>query len=98
VSSSSSPRMASWRCRGVIRFTRRSLEAFPNDRRRKVSRELELGIQAMSYQPTLTLRQWGTQGWRKCIQQPSHQCGRYVASAVSGNDGYDQLGTSAGVR
>ncbi|KAF1758159.1 hypothetical protein GCK72_014617 [Caenorhabditis remanei] len=29
VSSSSSPRMARWRCLGVIRFTLRSLEAFP---------------------------------------------------------------------
>lgn len=29
VSSSSSPRIASWRCRGVMRFTRKSFDAFP---------------------------------------------------------------------
>lgn len=32
VSSSSSPRMASWRWRGVMRFTRRSLDALPKRR------------------------------------------------------------------
>lgn len=44
VSSSSSPRIANWRCRGVMRFTCRSLDAFPG------------GVFQTGHQPSQTTR------------------------------------------
>jgi hypothetical protein len=84
MSSSSSPRMASCRWRGVMRFTRRSFVALPRTR-------IHIGIQAKgrqegmpktTYQPTRAPPPSNIPTPRRCKQPPWLQCACCSACAI----------------
>lgn len=108
-SNSSSPRMASCKWRGVIRFTFKSLEALPANSRTcgggahgtqsMVCIIQNVGSGFDGYQQKMCrnqhlLQRWGTRGWQHCTQLLWLRRDRGWLYGFSSVCGYDPLGTA----
>lgn len=97
-SNSSSPRIASCKWRGVIRFTFKSLEAFPANSstwsdNTHLSKHSDTAEQQAQPGQEDVLQRWGTPGWRRCRRPLWLRRGRGWLCESSSVCGYDPLGT-----